>query len=362
LGNPALGLSRNRANAGLDDPIPLGLKNRPLLQVGRPDQLIPLKTAKNLFLPLNNVARLLQKKLYKPPKIGHNNTIKADESVAKRSESGKKSEKKVKKTLTPALIFEKFAHTRTIKHKIMRTKTLILSGILAALSGASLMAQVYSINAVGYINVDVPPGFSIIADQLYATNQQTSQTIDAILGPTLLSTNASGVDVYAQNGGVVIFLWGGTGFQAPLIVEQLQVGIQPAWSSSYLATNNSFNPGQAAFIYNPGADFQMTFVGQVPQGSVTNVLTPGFNLVSSIVPQTGAIDTDLGEVPGLDDVVYLWNGTGYSAPNVYQSVNGKPAAWSYGASPTNTVGTGFFYFSSAAAGTENNWTRTFNIN
>jgi hypothetical protein len=39
----------NRANAGLNDPIPLGLKNGLLRQVGRSDQLIPLKTAKNLL-------------------------------------------------------------------------------------------------------------------------------------------------------------------------------------------------------------------------------------------------------------------------------------------------------------------------
>ena len=52
----------------------------------------------------------------------------------------------------------------------MRTKTLLLSGVVAALSSASLMAQVYSLNAVGYINVTCPPGFSIIANQLNTGN------------------------------------------------------------------------------------------------------------------------------------------------------------------------------------------------
>jgi hypothetical protein len=46
----------------------------------------------------------------------------------------------------------------------MRTKTLALSTILSALGAASVVAQnnVYSLNAVGYINVSCPPGYSIL--------------------------------------------------------------------------------------------------------------------------------------------------------------------------------------------------------
>jgi hypothetical protein len=106
----------------------------------------------------------------------------------------------------------------------------------------------------------------------------------------------------------------------------------------------------------------MTFVGQVPQGSVTNTLQQGFNLISSIIPQTGALDKDLGLTPGPGDIAFTFvSGLGYNTPNTYESVSGQQF-WNAagGASPTNTVGLGFFYYSASA--TPNSWTRTFNIN
>jgi hypothetical protein len=237
----------------------------------------------------------------------------------------------------------------------MRTKTLILSGLLAALSGASALAQVYSLNAVGYINVDVPPGFSLIADQLYATNQQTSQSIDAIFGPTLLNGGATTPDPYVN---CIIFPFASGNFGTALIVQQTTGAA--FWSAPTEATGTTFNPGQAVFIYNPGADFQITFVGQVPQGTVTNVLAPGFNLVSSIIPQTGAVDIDLGIVPNVGDIVFNFSGGNYATANIYQENAQSQTFWSYTYSSTNTVGTGFFYYSASA--TPNNWVRTFNIN
>jgi hypothetical protein len=238
----------------------------------------------------------------------------------------------------------------------MRTKTLILSGLLAAISGASALAQVYSLNAVGYINVDVPTGWSIIADQLYATNQQTSQSVDAIFGPTLLNGGATTLDPYT---GVILFPWINGGFEAALSVVQISAGVVPSWSNPSEATGTSFNPGQACFVYNPNSDFQITFVGQVPQGSVTNQMAAGWNLVSSIVPQTGALDSDLGAVPGVGDIVFIWQNGGYQAADEWLA----NSSWSLGASPTNTVGTGFFYLNqSTAANPTNFWVRTFNIN
>jgi hypothetical protein len=237
----------------------------------------------------------------------------------------------------------------------MRTKTLILSGIVAALSGASAMAQVYSLNAVGYINVDIPTGFSIIADQLYLTNQQTAQSIDAVFGQTLLNGGASTADPYVN---CIVYPYT-TAYVGALIVEQVN-GTPAFWNNPAEAQGTSFNPGQACFIYNPGADFTMTFVGQVPQGSVTNQLQQGFNLISSIIPQTGAIDTDLGLVPGVNDIAYTYvSGHGYNTVNIYESTGG-PGFWSGGFSPTNTVGLGFFYYSASA--TPNKWVRTFTIN
>jgi hypothetical protein len=217
------------------------------------------------------------------------------------------------------------------------------------------MAQVYSLNAVGYINVSVPTGFSMIADQLYLTNQQTAQSINDVFGPTLLNGGATTPDPYA---GCIIFPYYNGGFGTPLIVEQTTGA--PFWSSLPEAASTSFNPGQAAFIYNPNpAAFTITCVGQVPQGSVTNTLIQGFNMVASIIPQTGALDSDLGIVPGVNDIVFNYVNGGYTTANIWEVV-GANHFWGLGFSPTNTVGTGMFYYSASA--TPNVWVRTFTIN
>jgi hypothetical protein len=51
----------------------------------------------------------------------------------------------------------------------MRTKTLLLTAALAVAGLSSASAQVYSVNAVGYINLSLPKGFSMICNQLKAS-------------------------------------------------------------------------------------------------------------------------------------------------------------------------------------------------
>jgi len=243
----------------------------------------------------------------------------------------------------------------------MRTKTLILSGLLAALSGASALAQVYSLNAVGYINVLVPNGWSIITDPLYAVNQQTSQTIDQILGPTFLNGGATTPDPYA---GIAVISWdaapGAQYYYSTLFVTQTP-GFAPAWSIPSVATGTSFNPGQALWIYNPNAEFTLTFVGTVPQGTVTNILQPKWNLVGPIVPIVGPMDSSLGLVPTPGDAL-----CSYFNNNVSQFFNttdfataSNPTTWSLSAAPTLALGQGLFYYNNGPAAT--NWVTTFSI-
>jgi hypothetical protein len=228
----------------------------------------------------------------------------------------------------------------------MRTKTILLSGVVAALSGASLMAQVYSLNVVGYINVTVPPNFSMIADQLYSVNQSTAQYISPLLDSQLLDGAHNGVELfkYSNANGYTILIANSTGWQGP-------------------ATTTTLYPGEAVFIYNPfTTNLTLTFVGQVPQGSLTNALFQNFNLVSSIVPQSGALDDPAGAalVPNAGDEIFL-----YDSVNGYQIyiASGTTGVWqkpaSLPASPTPAVGQGFFYYTSKAAGVT--WTRTFSV-
>ena len=59
----------------------------------------------------------------------------------------------------------------------MRTKTLLLTAALTAAGVATSMAQVYSVNMVGYINQSIPQGFSMIANQLNASPDNKVTTL-----------------------------------------------------------------------------------------------------------------------------------------------------------------------------------------
>ncbi len=261
----------------------------------------------------------------------------------------------------------------------MRTKTLLLSGVVAALTSASLMAQVYSLNAVGYINVTIPLGFSIVANQLNTSNNNLSPLLDSQI-PT---DGVSGLN------SCTFFKW------QPAISNWLT--LQPDYFSTQTfpwdqqqATNTTLNPGEAVFVNNlSGAAVTITFVGTVLQGPLTNTALagPGFNLASSMVPQAGRLDVDLG-LPEVDnDIVYVYNPSTSTQPG-WQTYNGDEFAtdpqgqpWdgpggTQPANPTVGVGQGFFYrgFQNGAIitnpgttpGTAPNyhsmWTRTFDVN
>jgi hypothetical protein len=248
--------------------------------------------------------------------------------------------------LTSALIFEMFAHTRTRKLKIMRTKTLLLSGVVAALSSASLMAQVYSLNAVGYINVTCPPGFSIIANQLNTGNN--------------VITNLIQVDPAGSMDGDTIYKVT-AGHYSSLIADSFN---PPYYWDGADPTLTTLNPGEGAFFLNVAAtNITFTFVGTVLQGSLTNTLANGFNLVSSLVPQGGNVFSDLGvnlDTTGASDgdTVYIMN-SGHYASSIVDSYSG-PSYLDGNQSPVVTVGQGFFYLRENASMIQ--WVRTFNVN
>ena len=144
----------------------------------------------------------------------------------------------------------------------MRTKTLLLTAALTAAGVASSMAQVYSINAVGYVNKPIPNGFSIIANPLTATPASANELKNLIPAPPL------GTTVYLFRGGNFVICAFNTD----------DFGVN-AWD-----TNPTMLPGEGAFIYNPSSSFTVTFVGEVAQstaGPLVNPLPSGFSLRSS---------------------------------------------------------------------------------
>jgi hypothetical protein len=210
----------------------------------------------------------------------------------------------------------------------MRTKTLITSAVLGMAGAAALQAQVYSVNAVGYINVEVVPGFNLIANQLNASDN----TI-----PSLLAGVPEGTSVYKFDPA--------SGYS----IYTLDFGDWGAGNTVELT------PGDGFWIRNPGAEpFVVTFVGEVPQGTLNVDLVEGFNLVSSMVPQAGAVTTDLGLPADEGNAVYVFSPeTGYGISAV------DFGAWSP-SEPTVGVGEGFWV--RVAAGNAGTWTRDFSVN
>lgn len=213
---------------------------------------------------------------------------------------------------------------------------LILTTAVFGVASLGALAQVYSVNAVGYINITVPKsGYALVANQLNVGTGASANKISDVL-PSVPEDTI--VYVYSQ----------ATGF----VPDQFSFG---AWGDPNLA----LTPGKGFFVLNnvvPAADITLTFVGEVPQGALSTPLAAGLNLVASQVPQAGKLTTDLG-FPAADlDTVFQWD----KATQGY-----KPAAsFGFGAwDPAEpTLGVGEAFFVDKAPGTAGNWTRTFSVN
>jgi len=207
----------------------------------------------------------------------------------------------------------------------MRTQ-LILTTAALGLASLGASAQVYSVNAVGYVNLSLPAGSKLVlvANQLNNGDNTLKTVVPTAAEGTLVYT-------YAQASGFAT-----AGFEFG------------EWSA-----NPVIGPGVGFFAASPTAA-TITLVGEVPQGTLNTALLSGLNLVSSQVPQAGKLGTDLKYTPAEGDIVYQWD----AAAQGYKAANGfEFGEWS-GGEPTIGVGEGFF-LSKAAAGS---WSRTFSVN
>jgi hypothetical protein len=235
-----------------------------------------------------------------------------------------------KKSLTPGLYSEKFRpHTESIKQKqTMRTNTLLLAAAIGVAGASSAFAQVYSVNAVGYVTLDLPSGFSIIANPLDAGagNNTVEKLFTAV--PT----------------GTIIYKYGAAGYE--IISFDPDLG---GWDP----TGKVINPGEGFWIRLPAAT-KVTFVGEVMQGTLSNPIPAGFSLKASQVPQAGKLQTDLKFPVATGDVVYK-----YSSPAGYAIASFDPdlGGWDP-AEPTIGVGEGFWARKVAVG----DWARTFSVN
>jgi len=155
----------------------------------------------------------------------------------------------------------------------MRAKTLLLIAAVGAAGVATSMAQVFSVNAVGYVNKTIPKnGFAMVTNPLKAA----TNTINALFQPVPV--------------GFQVFIYTpGKGFDVGTF-DDLEGAFIPA-----SVGGATLLPGQGVFAKNPTAnDVTITFVGEVMQGTgLTTPLVPGLQIVGSQVPQAGTA-SDLG--------------------------------------------------------------------
>jgi hypothetical protein len=225
-------------------------------------------------------------------------------------------------------------HRNKTHNKHMRTKTLLLTAALFAAGICASMAQVYSVNSVGYVNKTlVASGYTLISNPLNGTNNLLS---------TILPTPPDGT---------AILRWDPVtqGFTDPFTYID-GLGWLP---------DTTINPGEGFFVSNPSGAATVTFVGEVPQGNLTNQIAGGtYTLLAHIVPQSIALDAVGVDFPAQDgDSVLMWDSINQTFTDPFSYIDGL--GWLPSA-PTPAVGEGFFL--SSVGGVPRTWTRTFSVN
>jgi len=235
----------------------------------------------------------------------------------------------------------------------MRTKTLLLTAAVFAAGLAASMAQVYSVNSVGYVNVPVVKQYNLVSNPLNGTNNNVNTVIPV-----------------AADGSIVL-QWNPASQSFANSTTYFDVG-DPAINGWYNGEDRStmtLPPGQAFFLFNPasGTITNLTFVGEVPQGTnLTVSVAYKYGFYSSIVPQAAPLSAL--NFPVRDGMTYdIWNATaqGYTGHITYYDV-GDPLVngWYDGADnkydPAVAVGGGVLIFNPHVGG--DSWVRSFNVN
>jgi hypothetical protein len=217
------------------------------------------------------------------------------------------------------------------------------------------MAQVYSVNAVGYVNLTLKPKFNLVANQLIRSPDSKLNT----LFPAVPTES----QVFTYSGG--------------LYKADIFDGSSGKWvdANSGEDSTTTLNPGQGFFFYNaanPAADITVTLVGDVPQGDVGITYGQFFTLSASKVPQQITLNPANGLPDKLEGQFLSYNATAQNYDTALINDGGPftpgpngPFGWvdsqtGLAANATVTVGQGFFLYNPNA--TPWVWTRTFSVN
>ena len=193
----------------------------------------------------------------------------------------------------------------------MKTKVLLLGAALA-MTTAIASAQTYSSNVVGYVNVDLVPGWNMIANPLSAA----TNTLELITAPV---------------GSVAYKFVNGSYLGATRLTDELGDYWDPM--------DISFNPGEGVFVNIAGTE----------PVTVNPIPTAG-----AIIDGIDTLGLDAVVAPG--DAIYLFDATTQGYVNYNRLEDETGGYWDpYDVNLNIPVGQGFFINKSAAS----TWTRTF---
>ncbi len=247
----------------------------------------------------------------------------------------------------------------------MRTKTLVITAAISAATLATSMAQIFSVNAVGYVKVTIPANsLALIANPLNQPNNDLN-----IILPLKDDGSQDGVTIYRFN-------TTSQGYSDAISWLSNGPGAGGTWLTANPDPNATVvNPGEGFFVANiTGASADLTFVGEVMQGNLSNPI-PGNGLLSirsSQVPQSAALgdQTQAGSLlfPAVEgDTVYIFDVPTQNYLNAYGYLGtpGVDGQWLNATDPNPLgpvlpVGGSFFVIKTGAA--VQAWTRTFSVN
>jgi hypothetical protein len=217
----------------------------------------------------------------------------------------------------------------------MRTKSLVAVAALLAAGVASSMAQsVYSLNIVGYVNVNVTNAqLKLLSNPLKPSNGDYNITNTIKLD----DANSGGSILYKWNAGTAS--WDNydyfTGF---------------GW---FPDVNQNLGDG---FFIKPSFTQTITLVGEVQTGNSTNTINTGLSLLGSKVPIGGREPG--GNVGAAGDIIYTWDGAQWVNFDFFDGFGWFDLA---DATQTNgpalSVAEGFFYKNT---GGQKQWIKTLN--
>jgi hypothetical protein len=219
----------------------------------------------------------------------------------------------------------------------MKAKTLLIAAATLAVGAITSQAQVYSQNVVGYVNFNLTNGFNLINNPVDFDGTGTNNNVQTFFGTNM--PVGSIVYTYSTSGATF------------LAANYVSTKTGKIWSGNTNAVNKALNIGGAVFVSTP-TPVSLTAVGTVIQGTNIVALGSGYNMVSSVPPIGGDIQTNLNFIPHVGDVVYTWNpGTQLYGASSYVSTK-SGAKWNPSA-PVIGVGQGVFISTTATTGWTN---------